>query len=83
MTTDPCAEYVAWLKARAESYGNDGRVLAEDGDEPMAVAYKTIASELRAAVQRIPPGPAESAWLRPSPLGRASHRCRTDRREAS
>jgi hypothetical protein len=38
---------VDWLKARADSYGRDARILREDGDMPMAVAYQTIADELR------------------------------------
>jgi len=51
--TNQRAEYVAWLTVRAESYWQDGRVLAEDGDEPMAVAYKTIAEELRRCAQEV------------------------------
>lgn len=36
-----------WLTDRAESYWQDSRILAEMGDEPMAVAYRTVAHELR------------------------------------
>lgn len=47
------AELGRWLEARAESYWQDGRVLAEDGDEPMAIAYKTIAEELRRCAREV------------------------------
>jgi hypothetical protein len=47
------ADLVRGLLDRAESYWQDGRVLAEDGDEPMAVAYKTIAEELRRCAKAV------------------------------
>jgi hypothetical protein len=68
-TTDPYHEYDAmgcvnallplieitpkWLRARAETYFRDAEALRADGDMPMCVAYKTIASELRQAADEV------------------------------
>lgn len=47
------AEYESWLKHRAESYWRDAVNLREDGDNAMAVAYETIAHELRACAKEV------------------------------
>lgn len=41
------------LKRRADSYSRDAFVLRDDGDRPMAVAYQTIADELRKCADEI------------------------------
>ena len=46
MTID---EVRARLRERAESYSRDARALDEEGDTYAAVAYRTIADELRKA----------------------------------
>jgi hypothetical protein len=35
------------LKVRADSYSRDSQILRAEGDMPMAIAYQTIADELR------------------------------------
>lgn len=50
---EPAADPVRLLRDRAESFWRDSVVLREDGDLHAAVAYRTVAEELRKCADEI------------------------------
>lgn len=41
------------LRDRADSYSRDALILAADGDQPMAAAYRALAAELRKTADEV------------------------------
>lgn len=50
MTT---VDVVRWLKLRADSYSSDARSLRDVGSSTEAIAYQTIATELRRCAEQL------------------------------